>query len=257
MQDTGGPAALDQTPFTHRGTNGEAVLVIHGFTSGPASMRPWAEALAAAGYSVSLPLLPGHGTRWQDLARTPYTQILGAAVAEYESLAARHERVYIAALSMGGALALHLASSHSPAGLVLVNPALSFNQLAARFAGALRFVVPSVNAIADDIAMPGPTEGAYPRTPVAGVYQLGKLFHATIDRLPRVSCPVLVYRSETDHVVPESSIAALRRGLGPAAQLTVTRLANSYHVATLDYDAQEIFSGSVSFLQSLGGAERA
>lgn len=257
MHDTGGPAALDQTPFIHQGSNGDAVLVLHGFTSGPASMRPWADALAAAGYSVSLPLLPGHGTSWQDLATTPFTDIVAAVAREYESLAARHARVFVCGLSMGGALALHLASSHSPAGLVLVNPGLTFDQAAARFAGALRFVVPSVNAIADDIAMPGNSEGAYTRTPVAGVHQLGKLFRATIDRLPRVSCPVLVYRSETDHVVPESSITALQRGLGPTAPLTIRRLPRSYHVATLDYDAQEIFAGSISFIQSLGGAERA
>lgn len=257
MQEHSGPATPDQSPFTRQGSNGEAVLVIHGFTSGPASMRPWAQALAEAGYTVSLPLLPGHGTSWQDLAATPYTEIVAAVTREYEALAARHARVYVCGLSMGGALALYLAATHSPAGIVLVNPGLTFDNPAAKIAGVLRFVLPSVKAIADDIALPGVSEGAYPRTPVAGVYQLGKLFGAVIDRLPRVACPVLLYRSDTDHVVPESSVTALRRGLGPAAPLTIKALARSYHVATLDYDAEEIFSGSISFFKSLGGADSA
>ncbi len=38
------------------------VLVLHGFTGNPQSMRSLAEAFAAAGYTVELPLLPGHGT---------------------------------------------------------------------------------------------------------------------------------------------------------------------------------------------------
>ena len=46
------------------------VLLCHGFTGSPQSLRPWAEYLAKAGLSVSLPRLPGHGTTWQEMART-------------------------------------------------------------------------------------------------------------------------------------------------------------------------------------------
>jgi alpha-beta hydrolase superfamily lysophospholipase len=41
------------------------VLLSHGFTGMPSSLRPWAESVAAAGHSVRLPLLPGHGTSWR------------------------------------------------------------------------------------------------------------------------------------------------------------------------------------------------
>ena len=59
------PVLPGAEPFTHDGGS-TGVLLCHGFTGSPKSMRPWAEYLAAEGLSVSLPRLPGHGTRWQD-----------------------------------------------------------------------------------------------------------------------------------------------------------------------------------------------
>jgi carboxylesterase len=79
---------------------------------------------------------------------------------------------------------------------------------------------------------------------------VNKLFKDTIRLLPRVTAPVLVFRSSVDHVVSDSSIAALRRGLTNAS-LTLTALENSYHVATLDNDAEEIFRGSVEFIRTV------
>ena len=210
------PAAGPNAPFHHAGSNGAAVLVIHGFTAGPAGLLPWARAFADAGYTVSLPLLPGHGTRWQDLAATKHTEIIDAVHREYSALAATHARVFVAGLSMGGALALHLASTHAVAGLALVNPGLTLDSPLAPFTGVLRYLSPTVAAIANDIAKPGGDEHAYDRTPVAGVHELRKLFRDTIKRLPRISAPVVVFRSDTDHVVPESSNRNLRPPEPPA-----------------------------------------
>ena len=39
------------------------VLLVHGFTGAPPSMRPWGEFLLSKGYTVRVPLLPGHGTK--------------------------------------------------------------------------------------------------------------------------------------------------------------------------------------------------
>ena len=56
-------------PFRHDGGS-TGVLLCHGFTGSPASLRPWGEHLADEGHTVSLPLLPGHGTDWRELALT-------------------------------------------------------------------------------------------------------------------------------------------------------------------------------------------
>ncbi len=56
-------------PYAHDGDD-IGVLLVHGFTGNPSSMLPWARTLSAAGHTVRLPRLPGHGTTWRDMGRT-------------------------------------------------------------------------------------------------------------------------------------------------------------------------------------------
>ena len=85
------------------------VLVVHGFTGSPQSMRPWAEHLAAAGHTVSLPRLPGHGTRWEDLQLTRWPDWYGEVDNAFRALRSRCDQVFVMGLSMGGTLSLRLA----------------------------------------------------------------------------------------------------------------------------------------------------
>ncbi|WP_257998188.1 alpha/beta hydrolase [Zhihengliuella halotolerans] len=248
------PAALT-APVMARPSSGKrpgvAALVIHGFTSSPASMRPWAESLLDAGYAVSLPVLPGHCTSWPDLARTPWSAWRAAVRTAFDELQRNHDRVYVCGLSMGGALALDLAARRSPAGLALVNPALTFANPTAHAARALKLGVRSVAAIANDIARPGQDEQAYARTPMAAVDQLGRLMRQATATLPQVTAPTIVFRSAIDHVVPETSVAVLQRRLGtPPSQRHIVRLEKSFHVATLDHDDERIFSETLRFFEA-------
>ncbi len=125
-------------PFSHDG-NDVGVLLIHGFTGAPGSMRPWADHLAAEGYTVSLPLLPGHGTRWQDANRTTFDDWLAAVTAELRQLTERCRAVVVGGLSMGGTLTLRLAELYpdAMAGIMLVNPSvLTLRREAKAAAGA-------------------------------------------------------------------------------------------------------------------------
>lgn len=243
----------DHTPFSRpfTGTGPRTgVVVSHGFTGSPNGVRDWATSLADAGYAVRMPLLPGHGTSWQDLARTRWQAWQAAIDAAYLELAGECDQVIVAGLSMGGALALRIAANRPVTGVVVVNPGLVIDDPRAPLAGLLKFVVKSTPAIANDILKEGIDEGAYARTPVAAAHELNKMFKDTVRLLPRVTAPVRVYRSAVDHVVSDSSMRALRRGL-THAPLEVIRLENSYHVATMDNDAPEIFRGSAEFIRSL------
>ncbi|MDY6055580.1 alpha/beta hydrolase [Micrococcus sp.] len=221
-----------------------AVLMLHGFTSGPACVRPWAEGLAAGGLRVHAPLLPGHGTRWQDLAATSAHTLRAAVRDELDALLADHEHVVVAGLSMGGALALDAAAHRPVRAVLVVNPALRFGHLLAPAAPLLKHVVASVSSIAGDVAAPGVREAAYERTPVAGVAELGRIQRATRRGLGRITAPVTVFRSAQDAVVPQASHRCLLRGLD-SAPVRVVPLPRSRHVATLDYDLPRIVAESL------------
>lgn len=225
------------------------LLFLHGFTGSPAALRPLAEEAAARGYRVRLPRLPGHGTRWQELAVTAWQDWYDVAEREFGALREHCRRVFVVGLSMGGALALRLAQRHPDdvAALVLVNPALtSYNPMLAA-AGLLKHVIRTTPGIGCDIAKPGQDERSYDLTPVAAAHELAKLWADVRPYLDLVTCPVLVFRSATDHVVPASSMDIIRRQTS-TLELTEVVLENSYHVATLDYDAGLIAERTFAFV---------
>ncbi|WP_035764935.1 alpha/beta fold hydrolase [Arthrobacter sp. H20] len=246
MTSSDGPVAFSSNGFGEHSRIG--VVMSHGFTGSPVSLLAWARYLADQGYAVRLPLLAGHGTTWQELARTPWQSWYASYEAGYRELEGSTDVIVAAGLSMGGALALRLASLHPVAGVVVVNPGLTIADPRARYAGFLKYVMRSVPAIANNIKKEGLDEGAYSRTPVAAVGQLYRLFWETVERLPSVTAPALVFRSTVDPVVPETSIEVLQQRIG-SAELEIVRLENSYHVATMDHDAQLIFERSAHFIE--------
>lgn len=235
------------------------VLLCHGISGTPQSLRPWGEDLAARGWEVSIPLLPGHGTRWQDLGRVRWSQWLEHLRAAAEELVRRHGSVSIGGLSMGGALALALAEDPGLAphvdALALVNPAVRLPLPARAALPVLRHVVGSIPGIASDIALPGAHEEAYDRLSVRGADQLRRLQAHVRRGLGTVTCPVLIATSPSDHVVdPGSSDLVARRVAGPVSRLALTR---SHHVATLDHDAGRILERSAVFLDRHRSSARA
>ncbi|WP_244242356.1 alpha/beta hydrolase [Nocardioides seonyuensis] len=226
------------------------VLVQHGFTGSPASMRPWAEELAAHGYAVEMPLLPGHGTRWQDLNRTTFADWYAAVDAAVDRLVAENDEVVAVGLSLGGALCLRLAADRGDdlAGVVVVNPAVDTLRKDVRLLPLLKHVVPAFPGIANDTKKPGVDEVAYPMTPLRAAASMFAAFKQLRADLPRITVPVLFFRSAEDHVVDISSSRALNSGIS-SRDFTERVLDNSFHVATLDNDAPRIFAESIEFIE--------
>jgi carboxylesterase len=238
-------------PFSATG-GPAAALVLHGFTGNPHSMRPIAQALAAAGFTVELPLLPGHGTSIDDMLQTSWDDWSAAAEAAYQELAGRTERVVVAGLSMGGTLACWLAAGHPElAGLVCVNPAVeppasSFLELLDGFAATGAATMPGIGS---DIAQPGVTESAYDATPIAPLRSLMLAITELEPRLVEIRSPLLLFSSPQDHVVAPSAAGLLaERVSGPVERVVCER---SYHVATLDYDGPDIAARTVEFARKV------
>jgi len=235
------------------GSNG--VLVLHGFTGNPQSMRPLAEAVAAAGYTVDLPLLPGHGTSLDDLVPTRWEDWSGAAEAHFQALAARCDRVLVVGLSMGGALTCWLAERHQHLpGIALVNPVVQppDAELIEGGRALLEAGVETIDAIGSDIKKEGPVELSYPGTPIAAGLSLFAALAEVEAGLGDIHCPVLLLSSREDHVVdPVNGDVVEARVSGPVERVL---LEDSYHVATLDNDAPLIEAKVLEFAAAvLGG----
>ncbi|QPP09303.1 alpha/beta fold hydrolase [Streptomyces bathyalis] len=238
-------------PMRHDGSE-TGVLVCHGFTGSPQSVRPWADHLAAKGLTVSLPLLPGHGTRWEDLAVTGWQDWYATVDRELRRLSSRCEQVFVFGLSMGGALALRLAAHHGDAvsGVAVVNPAMTFPRWQGYALPLGRFVLRSAKGITSDIAKPGSSEVGYERVPTQAAYSLRNFFRLVQGELPQVTQPLLVMHSRTDHVVPPGDSAVVLSKVS-SSDVTETVLEDSFHVATLDHDAERIFADSHGFITRL------
>ncbi|MGV9456499.1 alpha/beta hydrolase [Streptomyces sp. NPDC003635] len=245
------PVLPGAEPYRHEG--GEiSVLLCHGFTGSPQSLRPWAEYLAERGLTVSLPLLPGHGTRWEDLQLTGWQDWYAEVDRELRALRERSTHVFVAGLSMGGALALRLAAKHGAAidGVVVVNPANKVHGLAAHALPVARHLVRTTAGITSDIAKEGVEELGYTRVPLHAAHSLRNFFRQVDGELPQVTQPLLLLHSLQDHVVPPADSA---RVLSRVSSVDVREivLEQSYHVATLDHDADRIFQESHAFMSRL------
>jgi carboxylesterase len=250
-------------PWSARGSGpraGVGVVVVHGFTANALSTRPLGQRLAAAGYSVEVPLLPGHGTSARDLARTRYSDWYGTAALAVETLARGCDRVIVVGHSMGGTIALDLAASGTDplAGVVTINAlVLGRDELLARLAPYLQHVVPFVPRDAagmptDDIAKPGVSEESYRWVSARAAQSLIEQLPRVRSALASVTCPALVVVSSEDHTVDPRNSAAIVEGLG-SSQVETLRCERSYHAPLLDYDATLVEDEVLRFVASVTG----
>jgi carboxylesterase len=233
-------------PGTGEGRRG--ALVLHGLSGSPESVAGLARALEEAGLEVELPLLPGHGASVDDLAASAWDDWADAAEAAFDRLAARCDAVVVVGLSMGGTLAAWLAARRPEVvGLVAVNPyvdppAESFRELLRGIRDAGHPCLPSIGG---DVADPAAWEESCDDLPIDPLLSLCAALDDVVAGLGRVTCPTLLFTSRADHVVPPVSSDVLAAGVsGPVERVWLDR---SFHVATVDYDREEIERRTVEF----------
>jgi carboxylesterase len=240
--------AADGTTTTEPAAPVVGVLLLHGFGASPNALRPWGEALAAAKMAVSIPRLPGHGTRWQDLNRTTEQDWLRAAGEALTALRQDHQRVYLMGISLGATLALRLAEQHpeTVAGVVAVNATVAGLPGTSALLRAFRR---SVRAPADTVRKQGAVDVGYRRIPLRAAAALRRLGAATIAAAPKLTVPVLVVSSKADQVVPPAQSEQLYTAL-PLDRRDRLEVTNSNHVVPLDNDAAALFQHSIDFVHT-------
>ena len=228
---------------------------MHGFTGNPYSMRPLAERCAAAGYSVELPRLPGHGTSLEDLVPRRWPDFVAVALDAYDELARRCEKVAVVGLSVGGGLTALIAEERqSVTGCVFINPMLKGP--GADMEQGLRDLIDSGLEVLEtdsksDIKKEGTTEAKYEGWPLRALQSVIDGVEAVDANLSKITAPSLLLSSREDHTVaPENGDEIVEKSSGPVERIW---LEESYHVATLDNDQELVERATLEFLAKVLG----
>ncbi len=226
------------------------VLLVHGFTGSPQTVRGLGAYLAERDLAVEGIRLPGHGTTWQDLNARATKEWVDAVEAGFAKVAEGRRKVFIVGLSFGAALALDFAARHPDdvAGLVTLAP-LVYTKDPRRFlAPVISRLTRSLPGIGNDIADKHARELAYERLPTSAAYQMLRFIKGARAALPGVRCPIVVMHSRNDHTVHPGNSQVIFDTVASEDKELVW-LDKSYHVITLDLDKQEVFERTYDFIK--------
>ena len=243
-------------PIRHRGDGG-AVLLLHGLTGTPYTVKPIADALGAEGYDVYAPLLIGHGTAPEALRHTRWNDWLMSARHAFDELAENHEQVTIVGFSLGALLTLVLAQERGDkvAGIVTMAVPLALDvktQFLLRLAAnSLSAVLPfSKKKNGPDVSDPGTAAAmpSYDRTPVDAAVSLLDGQVLARERAPRLSVPVLILHGRQDHVAPARNAQTLY-GLLRTPHRRQIIYPRSWHILPLDVEHEQVRRDVVAFVE--------
>jgi len=225
------PSAL---PYFLQGGS-TAILAVHGYNGYPRDLRYIGEALNKEGFTVAIPRLPGHGSNASDFHETAWQDWLRHATDCYFDLKAKHDTVLLIGFSMGGLIALLLASRFKIDRMALIAPAIMNLQWTIKLTPFLKYIVKKQNRDWND-EFPDPD-----RIFLAQEYwrwhyikmaaELLKLQKLTKKKMPLVSCDTMIIVSKKDEAVPVRAADHIFRIIASPIKKTVV-LENSPHCST-------------------------
>ena len=236
-------------PFFHEGDS-IGCLLLHGFTATPQEMRRLGCFLNRSGFTVNGVLLAGHGTRVQDLSRTTWHDWHHSAYSGWQRLSERCTRVFAVGLSLGGALALHLAAHVSLSGVVAMATPLVLDRKWLWLSRVLKRVKvyrkkgPSSIHDQDVLA----ARVAYAYEPTRSLEQILMFFRHLYDDLPDVVVPTLLMHSRLDTTVDPTTMSRLHERLGTTNKQKVW-LEKGGHIVTEDLDRGIAYGAIQGFIE--------
>jgi carboxylesterase len=238
---------LPGQPFCLEGTGPDAVLLFHGFTATCAEVERLGRVLNQAGFTTMGPLLPGHGTRPEDLNRSTWQEWLEAADRAYASLRARGGRVIVGGESNGGLIALSLAARHPETAAVLAYapamrlPLSRVQRLQLRLAAALVPALPKGDLTGNT------TWQGYKVNPPKAVLQLIRLQEVVAAQLPKLRAPLLIVQGRKDRTIdPHGAQILYENASSPLKELHW--LEDSGHCVLLEAQQDEAARLTLDFL---------
>lgn len=246
-------------PIYRRGTNGAGVLLLHGFTGTPDSLRPVANRLHEAGFTVQVPLLAGHGTTPEKCAQTNHRDWYQSAQKAFMELNAKCSKIFVSGLSMGGLLTLKLAYEFPQmiSGIACLATPIYLKKwvrliLPFIWHSPVRFFWRYQRKMDIDMKDPQAKQNFwnYDQMPLSCIISILNLQHEVRHQLHRIESPTLLIHSRHDSTAPYDSMNMIARGLSARVTETVT-LENSYHVITLDFDREMVAKKIHDFFKRL------
>lgn len=232
----------------------EACLVIHGFSGYPGEMLYLGKRLHEAGYTVSIPRLPGHGTNTRDFLQTRGSDWLRRCTDAYLELAGRYRRVYVCGLSLGGILAILLAGAFQPDGCLLYAPGIAVNSPLLPLTPILKFFIRRLSTgyveESDDPDRLYLAQEYWQWRYAAPVAQVYRLQRQALKALPKITCDTLVFVSRADKTVPDKAADVIQNRIGNREGLEIIRLEKSGHVLVDDCEREWVADSTITWLES-------
>lgn len=229
-------------------TNGQAVLLVHGFGSSPREMFPLGETLLQHNFTVFGVRLPGHGTTPEDLATRRVEEWQAAVERGYLSLAEMGFKISAAGLSTGSLLILNLALQHQLENLLLLAPFLKLKHPLAPYTGILSYLVPYQEKEISEAERPF----YYHQRPLKGIAQINRLIRQLRGKLSAIKTPSLVLTSTGDAVIAQGTAAKIYQQLGSHKKQFHRYGAEVPHVLTTKENPQQldVLQRCVTFLEA-------
>jgi carboxylesterase len=224
------------------------IICLHGFTGMPYEVLPIAEACGAHGLNAAVPLLPGHGYGAADAQRQFFPKITMEhmhEVAREEIQRARQQYDFVGmfGLSMGGAIALTMASEGRLDACVAAAPALLLPPMAERLIPVLGWA----NFFIRKRKVPGFYLPCYPFYHSWSLRELRRIGRHATAHLSKIHCPVCVVHSHSDRTI--SPIVAdwiVQRVPNP---VEVEWFDESGHCLPLDVQGKSVAKHSAQFFR--------
>lgn len=248
---------LINQPFHFKGTNGKAVLLIHGWTTTPYELRRLGVFLNENGYTACGPLLRGHGTVYTDLEGIKWGDWLSDLEMAYEELKKDHDKIYIAGTSIGACLAAQLAKKHPEvSGLILM--AMPYKVRMERTVRFLAWVSSFFQKYKKKFYPP--TFGlattitrliSYQNYPISSTQEAFSLVMDTRKNIvPRLNQPCLLMQSTSDHVVSHNSCEKIYSKIG-SEKKKKKYIKRAYHTFISDIKNENVFEDILDFIESV------
>jgi carboxylesterase len=215
-------------------------LLIHGFRSCSFEMKEFGKYLNELGFTVSMCLLPGHGTHPQDLVDKKWEHWAQAVENSYFDLRKKCKKIFIAGLSTGGSLALYLASKQKVDGVIALAPGLFLKNRYAKLSHFLKYIWKFKKIKSGPDISINVESRVYPKVPVSSVSELLSLFGALKTNLKFIIAPTLIIYSSNDHVARPQGALTIYNKIS-SKKKKIIKLEKSYHILTMDIEKQKVF----------------